>query len=214
MTAVLLVVLIAINAGSLSPPCATAAKDWVKLSLELPPRTPPGQEPSPAAYQFSRTICRIPKDPIYKICCFGELLPYAESFQDNQMKATQVATIILLTKIQALDREVGAVRSRGIRDKNIDDCTSFFGIGSSNSESTNSVLAALDRLAAAGKGRRKKEDVETVLKWTKNLETQYNGATSKCKLGDLFKYCDMVPTVREIDAATTIAIDLLNAIKL
>ncbi|BAF23387.1 Os08g0294300 [Oryza sativa Japonica Group] len=27
------------------------------------------------------------------------------------MKATQVATIILLTKIQALDREVGAVRS-------------------------------------------------------------------------------------------------------
>uniref|UniRef100_I1QHB8 Pectinesterase inhibitor domain-containing protein n=1 Tax=Oryza glaberrima TaxID=4538 RepID=I1QHB8_ORYGL len=151
-------------------------------------RTPPGQEPSPAAYQFSRTICRIPKDPIYKICCFGELLPYAESFQDNQMKATQVATIILLTKIQALDREVGA--------------------------STNSVLAALDRLAAAGKGRRKKEDVETVLKWTKNLETQYNGATSKCKLGDLFKYCDMVPTVKEIDAATTITIDLLNAIKL
>uniref|UniRef100_A0A0E0QFR9 Pectinesterase inhibitor domain-containing protein n=1 Tax=Oryza rufipogon TaxID=4529 RepID=A0A0E0QFR9_ORYRU len=99
-------------------------------------------------------------------------------------------------------------------DENINNCGSFFAIGETFSDTTNSTLYALERLTAAGEGKRSKEDLETVHKWTKNLETQYDETASKCKLGDLFKYGDKkVPTVWVIDLLTTTAIRLLNAIK-
>ncbi|EAZ41905.1 hypothetical protein OsJ_26452 [Oryza sativa Japonica Group] len=220
MAAVFLVVLIAINVVCLSPQGATAAPEGElhKLNLELPPPLPPGKEPSTEAYRFTQQVCDFGTstftEQMIGARCYDVLIPYGESFKGNQVKATQVATIILVTKIQALTSEAYAIRDMGIRDENINNCGSFFAIGETFSDTTNSTLYALERLTAAGEGKRSKEDLETVHKWTKNLETQYDETASKCKLGDLFKYGDKkVPTVWVIDLLTTTAIRLLNAIK-
>uniref|UniRef100_A0A0E0LSD7 Uncharacterized protein n=1 Tax=Oryza punctata TaxID=4537 RepID=A0A0E0LSD7_ORYPU len=140
---------------------------------------PSGKEPTGAAHDLTQKFCnygiKTMTDEMIGNLCYSELIPYAESYKDNQVKATQVATIILITKIQALSGEVSTITEMGIRDQNINNCGPFFAIGSTYPDTTNSMLDALERLTAAEEGKRNKEDLETVHKWTKNWRPNTTG---------------------------------------
>uniref|UniRef100_A0A0E0LSE8 Pectinesterase inhibitor domain-containing protein n=1 Tax=Oryza punctata TaxID=4537 RepID=A0A0E0LSE8_ORYPU len=199
--ATVLVVLIVVSAGGLSPPCAAAAKEE-KLVVVLPPAAAPGEAPSAEAEAFVHSCC---DKALYNHSgfCYDKLLPYADSFESNQVKVAEAAATILITNLQAFLDEMRKVQGgEGKGDQNLEACVNGF-TDATGENITKKALDSLGRLAATRDGKRSKEDYENVEKWIKEVNKHYNGGIasgsgSACERGYLYIYNGDIPTFKTL----------------
>ncbi|KAF2918626.1 uncharacterized protein Os08g0218700/LOC_Os08g12160-like [Oryza sativa Japonica Group] len=216
--ATVLVVLMVVSTGGLSPPCAAAAKEE-KPVVVLPPAAAPGEAPFAEAAAFVRSCCEtaLPAERDASSFCYDELLPYADSFGGNQVKVTEVAATILSNNLSAYLDELRKVQDgAGKGDQNLMACVDGF-TDATNVNITKEALDSLGRLAAAGDGKRSKEDLENVQKWIKGVDKHYvggNAAGSDCETGYLYTYNDDLPAQETLGNCLYTASSLINHIKL
>uniref|UniRef100_A0A0E0LSG8 Pectinesterase inhibitor domain-containing protein n=1 Tax=Oryza punctata TaxID=4537 RepID=A0A0E0LSG8_ORYPU len=182
--ATVLVVLIVVSAGGLSPPCAAAAKEE-KPVVVLPPAAAPGEAPSVLAAVFVRTCCdtALKSDHAATGFCCNKLLPYADSFESNQVKVAEAAATILITKLQAFLDEMRKVQGGdGSGDQNLISCIGDLA-DVTNDTATHDALGSLGRLATTPEGKRSKKDLGKVQKWIKDSDNIFNGRTA-CELDE------------------------------
>ncbi|XP_052166113.1 uncharacterized protein Os08g0218700/LOC_Os08g12160 [Oryza glaberrima] len=216
--ATVLVVLMVVSAGGLSPPCAAAAKEE-KPVVVLPPAAVPGEAPSADAAAFVRSCCdtALQADRDGSSFCYDHLLPYAAFFEGNQVKVAEVAATILSTNLWVYVDQLRKVQGgAGNEDPNLNACVDDFSVAAGENI-TREALQSLGRLAAAGNGKRSKEDLENAQKWIKGVEKPYNGGIGKasgCEIGYLFTYSDGLPAQKTLGYTFDTASSLINHIKL
>uniref|UniRef100_A0A0E0QFQ9 Pectinesterase inhibitor domain-containing protein n=1 Tax=Oryza rufipogon TaxID=4529 RepID=A0A0E0QFQ9_ORYRU len=147
--------------------------------------------------------------------CYDHLLPYAAFFEGNQVKVAEVAATILSTNLWVY---VDQLRKGGAGkgDPNLNACVDDFSVAAGENI-TREALQSLGRLAAAGNGKRSKEDLENAQKWIKGVEKPYNGGIGKasgCEIGYLFTYSDDLPAQKTLGYTFDTASSLINHIKL